>query len=129
MNGQLGSNGVLPTHVSGETIEREPHTVLLTNDLHQYLGNCYKNDYIASSEIDGIIRELRQHPASDLYLSNKEIITLVSNDFEPKREDRLLIDLYIRLIDCSLFHQEPRQTDPAPLRDLQDWYRYYGGRR
>jgi len=93
----LGEQGY--PHVSGKTIEREPHTVLLPDDLHEYLSNQYKQDNITKNEIDSIIRDLRQFPATDLYQSNKAIIGRVSNGFELKREDRSLKDLYIRLID------------------------------
>ena len=93
----LGEQGY--PHLHGSTIDREPHTVLLTDDLQTYLHKRYKKDNITNNEIDGIIRDLRQYPAADLYQSNKAILTRVSNGFDLKREDRSRKDLHIRLFD------------------------------
>ena len=88
-------------YTPGTEITREPHVVLLTDDLRAYLSTHYQSDKLTDSEIDGIIRDLRALPATDLYESNKAILNRVSNGFDLKREDRSQKDLHIRLIDDS----------------------------
>jgi type I restriction enzyme R subunit len=88
-------------YTSGADIAREPHVVLLTDDLREYLATRYQSDNLTDSEIDGIICDLRALPATDLYESNKVILNRVSNGFDLKREDRSQKDLHIRLIDDS----------------------------
>lgn len=86
-------------YTQGSDITREPHVVLLTDDLQDYLATRYKGDQITANEIDSIIRDLRAYPATDLYESNKAILSRVANGFDLKREDRSKKDLHIRLID------------------------------
>ena len=93
----LGEQGY--PHINGGNLDREPHVVLLVNDLRKYLATRYKKEQITDNEIDGIIRDLRQYPASDLYESNKAILSRVSNGFDLKRKDRSKKDLHIRLFD------------------------------
>ena len=93
----LGDQGY--PYTPGGDIEREPHVVLNTDDMRNYLSTRYASDQITDNEIDGIIRDLRAYPATDLYESNKAILSRVSNGFDLKREDRSKKDLHIRLID------------------------------
>lgn len=75
--------------------------VLIEEDLRTFLTTQYREDGITHSEIDGIIRELEQLPASDLYESNKIFMKKLSDGFLLKREDRTQKDIFIQFIDYS----------------------------
>ena len=89
------------TYVLGSNIQRDETDVLLRDDLKTYLQNKYSGENISENEINSIIRQLEQYPASALYESNKKIIKLISDGFVLKREDRSKKDLFIQLIDYS----------------------------
>ncbi len=86
------------THVNGKTLVREPSEVLLLDDLREYLHNRYKKQGITANEVEGIIRQLQQLPASDLYDTNKAIMKMLMDGFALKREDRNQKDLWVHLI-------------------------------
>ncbi len=88
-------------HVHGSTIAREPDEVLIKEDLQSFLLNQYKKEQLTLNEAKQIIRELQLLPASDLYESNKAVMTKLSNGFKFKREDRSQKDIWIYLIDYS----------------------------
>jgi len=88
-------------HVLGKTIQREMGEVLIKDDLRAYLVDRYSGDGITPDEIKLITRKLEVLPASDLYGSNKAFMTLVSDGFLLKREDRSQKDLFIHLVDYS----------------------------
>lgn len=75
--------------------------VLIEEDLRRFLTTQYREDGITRSEIDAIIRELEQLPASDLYESNKIFMKKLSDGFLLKREDRTQKDIFIQFIDYS----------------------------
>ena len=75
--------------------------VLIEEDLRAFLTMQYREEGISRSEIDGIIRELEQLPASDLYESNKIFMKKLSDGFLLKREDRTQKDIFIQFIDYS----------------------------
>ena len=75
--------------------------VLIEEDLRTFLTMQYREEGITHSEIDGIIRELEQLPASDLYESNKIFMKKLSDGFLLKREDRTQKDIFIQFIDYS----------------------------
>ncbi len=75
--------------------------VLIEEDLRAFLTTQYREDGITRSEIDSIIRELEQLPASDLYESNKIFMKKLSDGFLLKREDRTQKDIFIQFIDYS----------------------------
>lgn len=75
--------------------------VLIEEDLRTFLTMQYREEGITRSEIDGIIRELEQLPASDLYESNKIFMKKLSDGFLLKREDRTQKDIFIQFIDYS----------------------------
>lgn len=75
--------------------------VLIEEDLRTFLTMQYREEGITRSEIDGIIRELEQLPASDLYESNKIFMKKLSDGFLLKREDRAQKDIFIQFIDYS----------------------------
>lgn len=95
----LGQENIPHTH--GENITRKPESVLLTDDLREFLAAKYQADNITSNEINSIIRKLDAFSASDLYESNKSIMKMVSDGFLLKRDNRNQKDLYIQLIDYS----------------------------
>lgn len=75
--------------------------VLIEEDLRTFLTMQYREEGITRSEIDGVIRELEQLPASDLYESNKIFMKKLSDGFLLKREDRTQKDIFIQFIDYS----------------------------
>lgn len=75
--------------------------VLIEEDLRAFLSTQYREEGITRSEIDGMIRELEQLPASDLYESNKIFMKKLSDGFLLKREDRTQKDIFIQFIDYS----------------------------
>jgi len=86
------------THVNGKTLVREPSEVLLLDDLREYLHNRYRKQGITANEVEGIIRQLQQLPASDLYDTNKATMKMLMDGFALKREDRNQKDLWVHLI-------------------------------
>jgi type I restriction enzyme, R subunit len=87
-----------PPSVYGHVVSER---VLLETDLRDYLTTQYANEGITANEISGIIRELDNLPASDLYESNKKFMDKLCNGFLLKREDRAQKDIFIQLIDYS----------------------------
>ncbi len=75
--------------------------VLIREELSAYLERRYQAEGITSAEVERIIRELENLPASDLYHSNKAFMKKVSDGFLFKRDDYTQKDLFIQLIDFS----------------------------
>ncbi len=100
-------------HVAGQDIAKEPHEVLIKEDIKTYLAKRYAKNNITANEIDAVIRMLETFSASELYESNKAIMKMVTDGFLLKREDRRQKDLYIQLIDFSDLakHQKPKPTE------------------
>jgi len=88
-------------HIFGSAIERAPEDVLIKEDLQSFLLNHYQKEQLTINEVKQIIRELQILPASDLYETNKAVMTKLSNGFKFKREDRSQKDIWIYLIDYS----------------------------
>ena len=95
----LGNEGF--PHQLGITIKRSPDEVLIEKDLQSFLLTQYKAEGLTLTEAKSIILQLKSLPASDLYESNKRFITILSDGFILKREDRNNKDIYIQLIDYS----------------------------
>ncbi|MEO6230235.1 MAG: HsdR family type I site-specific deoxyribonuclease [Ferruginibacter sp.] len=95
----LGNEGF--PHQLGITIKRSPDEVLIEEDLQNFLLTQYKPEGLTVTEAKSIILQLKSLPASDLYESNKRFITMLSDGFILKREDRNNKDIYIQLIDYS----------------------------
>lgn len=85
----------------GKYGHRVSEEVLIKEDLTSYLSHRYKKDGITSAEIERIIRDLQNLPASDLYHTNKAIMKKVSDGFVFKRDDHTEKDLFIQLLDYS----------------------------
>ena len=102
-------NDLRKAEVKGNTVEESranygyiaTEKVLIEEDLRAFLSTQYHTEGITVSEIEGIIRELEQLPASDLYESNKVFMKKLSDGFLLKREDRTQKDIFIQLIDYS----------------------------
>lgn len=88
-------------YVAGEEIDRAAEEVIIKEDLEAFLLNQYKKEGITSSEVEGIVRDLKKYPASDLYESNKAIMKRICDGFLLKREDHTQKDIWIHLIDNS----------------------------
>jgi len=98
----LGEQGY--PHVLGSEIERGKNgkeEVLIKDDLRAFLMTQYADDSITESEVESIIRQLEAYSAQDLYASNKHIMKLLADGFQPEREDRNEKDLHVYLIDFS----------------------------
>ncbi len=96
----LGKQGY--SYVISSEIERGAHgneEVLIKDDLRAFLAAHYAQDAITKSEIESIIRQLEAYSALDLYESNKQIMKLLADGFQLKREDYKKKDLYIYLVD------------------------------
>ncbi|WP_299833748.1 type I restriction endonuclease subunit R [uncultured Tenacibaculum sp.] len=97
---ELLANEGYPHHL-GNTINRAEDEVVLEDDLRSFLETHYLKENITTSEIDGIILQLKTLPASDLYESNKRFMRMLSDGFILKREDVSKKDIYINLVDYS----------------------------
>ena len=89
-------------HVVGSDIDRGKNgleEVLIKNDLRSFLFSKYVDQNITESEIEAIIRQLETYSSADLYESNKQIMSLVADGFQPDREDRSEKDFRAYLID------------------------------
>ena len=96
----LGEQGY--PHVVGSDIDRGKNgleEVLIKDDLQAFLSAQYADQNITKSEIAAIIRQLDAYSAADLYESNKQIMSLLSDGFQPEREDRNEKDFRAYLID------------------------------
>lgn len=92
-------------HHPGKTLPRPPETVLLLDDLQNYLSQQYRPQNITPTEIETIIRQLQQLSPLDLYDTNRQIHKYIADGFPLKRQNRNQKDLYIQLIDHSPANQ------------------------
>jgi len=102
----LGEQGY--PQVIGSEIDRGSRgieEVLIKDDLRAFLASQYADEEITPSEIETVIRELEAYSALDLYESNKQIMKLLADGLQLKREPvsgkkyESKKDLYIYLID------------------------------
>ncbi len=101
-------------HCLGETIARIPEEVIIEADLKQFLQEQYANEGITDTEIKQIVLQLKKYPSSDLYESNKAIMSMVSEGFILKRDDRNKKDIFIQLIDYKGLTVQ-KQANPEHL--------------
>ncbi len=85
------------TYVPGETIERDPHEVLLKDDLRAYLNSRYASEGITKLEVEVVIHML-EHIQGSVYTANREVMNMVMNGFSIRREDKTKPNLYIYLL-------------------------------
>ncbi|QBG34792.1 type I restriction endonuclease subunit R [Litorilituus sediminis] len=115
----LGEQGY--PYTSGSELARDPEQVIIENDLRDYLASRYAQDDITSNEIDTIIKQLENLPASDLYESNKIFCKWLSDGFLLKREagskpgEPSKKDLYIQLIDYDDVALSKRELIDLPM--------------
>ena len=93
----LGQEG-FPHHL-GVSIRRSPDEVLIEEDLLSFLLTQYQHEGLTVTEAKTIILQLKSLSATDLYESNKTFLSMLSDGFILKREDRNNKDIYIQLID------------------------------
>ena len=85
-------------HTKGEDIDRDLEEVLIKTDLQNYLFSKYSDDGITKEEVEKIINNLVNLPASNLYETNRTIMRFFSDGFLFKRDNPTKKDLYIQLI-------------------------------
>jgi type I restriction enzyme, R subunit len=107
----LGQEG-FPHHL-GITISRKPEEVLIEEDLQNFLLTQYAGQGITVNEIKSIILQLKSLSSSDLYVSNKTFLKMLSDGFILIREDRNQKDIYIQLINYAGLnkHRQPREDE------------------
>ncbi|MGY3792982.1 type I restriction endonuclease subunit R [Aquimarina sp. 433] len=94
------ANEGYPHHL-GNTLNRAEDEVILEDDLRAFLNLSYTKENITTTEIEGVILQLKTLPASDLYESNKRFMRMLSDGFILKRENPNQKDMYINLVDYS----------------------------
>lgn len=114
------------SHQSGITISRNPDDVLIEEDLQNFLLSQYAHQGITINEIKSIILQLKSLSASDLYESNKTFLSMLSDGFILKREDRNQKDIYIQLIDYSGLHKHRQPDEDQLISILGDKNTEYG---
>jgi type I restriction enzyme R subunit len=97
---ELLANEGFPHHL-GNTLVRNLDEVIIEEDLITYLLRKYKSNQLTLLEAKSIALQLKTLPASDLYESNKTILSWLSDGFILKREDRNKKDIHIELIDYN----------------------------
>ena len=95
----LGQEGF--SHQLGITITRKPEDVLIEDDLRTFLLTQYELQGITNNEVNSIILQLKSLSASDLYVSNKSFLRMMSDGFILKREDPNQKDIYIQLVNYA----------------------------
>jgi type I restriction enzyme, R subunit len=86
-------------HTLGIDLGLPQGEVLIEKDLKAFLSKKYAEEGITDIEIKQIVLKLKAYPASDLYESNKAILSMITDGFILKREDRSQKDIYIQLLD------------------------------
>ena len=82
-------------YVKGEDIHKELPDVLIREDFKNYMVS---NHGLTDFEINALLRKLDNYTNADLYSSNKEIMSLITEGTIIKREDKTKQDLYINFI-------------------------------
>lgn len=85
--------------VHGSNLVRDPHEVLLYEDLRAFLRERYKQEGITEREITTVIHTLEATDGGGLYAENVEAFRRIMEGFSIKREDPKKPNLYIHLID------------------------------
>ncbi|MDF4221081.1 type I restriction endonuclease subunit R [Maribacter sp. M208] len=112
---ELLENEGYPHHL-GNSLNRADDEVILEDDLRSFLASKYERENISSTEIDGIILQLKTLPASDLYESNKRFIRMLSDGFILKREDPSEKDIYVQLIDFSGLEKQVKSASIETIK-------------
>lgn len=86
-------------YVHGDSLKRGCEDILLEDDLKSFLKRTYKDNDITSSEIDRIIRKLKNISSFNLFDGNKKAFNLIVDGEILIRDDKSQKDFYFRLID------------------------------
>ena len=105
------------SHHLGVSILRKQEDVLIEEDVRHFLLKQYASQGITPNEIKSIVLQLKALSASDLYESNKTFLSLLSDGFILKRENRNQKDVYIQLIDYSGLNKQ-RQPEAEQLMSI-----------
>ncbi|WP_035085975.1 type I restriction endonuclease subunit R [Aquimarina latercula] len=97
---ELLANEGYPHHL-GNTLNRAEDEVIIEDDLRSFLATNYAKENITTTEIEGVILQLKTLPSLDLYESNKRFMRMLSDGFILKREDPSQKDIYINLVDYT----------------------------
>ncbi len=87
------------SYQSGETIHKELSEVLLRDDLRMFLQERYSAQGITPLEVERTIARLTADNGAPLYEQNRLTHRLMTEGFAIKREDALLPDLFVEVID------------------------------
>ncbi|MBS9525937.1 type I restriction endonuclease subunit R [Litoribacter alkaliphilus] len=115
-------------HLNVKIISRGLSEVLILDDLRAFLKSRYRKEEIHPGEIEQIIRNLENLPASDLYASNKTFMEWLSDGFVLKRENPQDKDFFIQLLDfrpishhqANHAQEADQAAEPAPLSYASD---------
>ncbi len=98
-------------HHLGNTLARAEDDVIIEDDLIKYLLSRYENQQLTLTEAQSILLQLKSLPASDLYESNKKIMSWLADGFILKRDlsaaesaqagDARKKDIHIEFIDFA----------------------------
>ena len=99
-------------YVQGDDIHKELSDVLLRDDFKQYMMLNYD---LTEFEIASLLKRFDNYSNADLYSSNKEIMSMISEGIIIKREDKEKQDLYINFID----YQNPEKNIIKVVNQLE----------
>ena len=86
-------------YILGSAISRDYKSVIIENDLKDYLAEKYHSNGITEIEINRIVSSLTTLSPYPLYEANREIMTKVSDGFILKRDNQKDKDFVVSLID------------------------------
>jgi len=115
-------------HFHGDAIVHAEDEVLIEADLIRFLQTQYRNEGITLTEIKSIILQLKTYSSSDLYESNKAIMSMVSEGFVLKREDRNSKYIYIQFIDYSGLDKQKSANEEVLIHVVANKEPEYGER-
>lgn len=107
-------------HTLGIDLGLPQGEVLIEKDLKAFLSKKYAEEGITDIEIKQIVLKLKAYPASDLYESNKAILSMITDGFILKREDRSQKDIYIQLLDYKGLEKQKVSDSEGLIHVLAD---------
>ena len=112
---QLANVGYV--HQTGNTMVRAADEVLIEADLKTFLRKQYRRNGITENEIAAIVLQLKSFSNSDLYESNKAIMSMISEGFNLIRENRQQKDILVQLINYENLNDR-QQSESESVFDL-----------
>lgn len=95
----LGNEGY--PHFLGTSLVRDESDVIIKEDFTKFLKHKYAKEQITDIEIKTILLQMKTLSSSDIYESNKTIMSMLMDGFALKRDNRDEKDIWIYLIDFS----------------------------